>query len=411
MLRRIACGALSACLTSAVPAFAANRLAVAWNNNAGGAKVQAMTTSAPFEFVTPALPVGMNSLLRHAHGKLYALSDDGTITVIDADSWSVDHVFSFGAANPPMDIAVIDSTRAYVTRASSTHLERLDLGSGALIPVVDLSAFADADGIPDLGLTALFEGRLFIQLPRKFRCGEATNPPVLAVVDVNSEQLVDADPIAPGVQAIDLDGACPGRKMPVVAQTRTLWVSAGGGYNDVGGYERVNVDTLESMGMFIIEHTDIDSDIGPLIMVAADRGYVVSGTDSTLSSHVRSFTLAGGLDPAEHHTSLGYDLPEMEYDPPTGHLFVPDGQFDSQGIIVFDASTATRLTPTPIAVTGMPTDVELICDGPAYDCAALLEPASIPAASTWGLVGFFLGTSIAGARILRRKECTPFVAS
>jgi hypothetical protein len=267
---------------------------------------------------------------------------------------------------------------------------------------VDLSSFADADGIPDLGMMVLFEGRLFVQLPRKFRCYEASNAPALAVVDVDNEQLVDADPVAPGIQAITLQGACPGRKMPVISETRTLWVSASGGYNDFAGYERVNVDSLQSMGIFLREGTDINSDVGPIIMVAPDRGYVVSGTDSTLSSHVRSFTLSGGLDAPEWYTSVNYDMPELEVDPESGHLFVPEGNATPfHGVLVFDAPTGTRLTPSGIPTNGQPTDLELMCEDSVHDCS--VAPAStIPAASTWGIAAFALLLGVAGSIQIRR---------
>ncbi len=400
-------GLASVWIVAVDPAHAAERrVAVAWNDLSGGGRVQAMSTSPPFAFVTPPLTIGTGAVLRHADGKLYALSgDEGTITVIDEASWTVERVYSFGAANPLMDIAVIDPSRAYVTRGSSTHLERLDLVSGSLTQVVDLGSFADADGIPDLGMMVLFESRLFVQLPRKFRCFKASNAPALALVDVANEQLIDADPNVGGVQAIALQGACPGRKMHVVAQTRTLWVSATGGYNDFAGVERVNVDSLQSVGIFLIEGTDISSDIGPIIMVAPDRGYVVSGTDSTLSSHVRSFTLSSGVDAPEWYTSVNYDMPELEFDPQSGHLFVPEGNGEpNRGVFVFDAATGTRLTPSGIPTSGQPNDLELMCDCPVHDCSVAACSIAVPTASTWGIAVLALMLGVAGCIQIRRQR-------
>lgn len=396
---------LGMCVSGSTVLAAPSRVAVSWNLISGEGRVAAVSTIPPYQLVTSELPIGPNAVLRHANGKLYAVSGDaGTIVVIDETSWTIDRTYSFSPPNPLMDIVVVDSTRAYVTRGDSTHVERLDLATGALTPVVDLSPYADGDGIPDLGLMTLFEDCLFVQLPRKFRCSFASNAPSLAVIDVNTEQLIDANPIAPGVQLIALQGSCPGRKMPVVAQTRALWVSASGGYNDFAGYERVNIDTLQSMGIFIHEGTDIASDVGPIVMTGTERGYVVSGTDSTLSSHVRSFTLGEGLDPTEWHFEVGYDLPEFEFDPATDRLFVPVGTIGSGGVYVFDATTSQRLTPTPISTGGHPTDLELMCDAPVHDCATMFQGPPIPALSSEGTAVLIVALLCLGGLLAGRKN-------
>ncbi len=387
-----------------VPAIGAvaspNRLAVTFDDfsNSQGF-VRAMTTTPPFEFVTPAIDVGLSAVARHAGDRLYVVSADAArITVVDEAAWTVVKVIQLAPQSGPVDLAVVDAKRAYLTRSSSAHLERIDLTTGDLREVVDLSPFADADGNPDLGMMVLFEGRLFIQIRRLDQSQAPIAPPYLAVLDVDTEQLVDVDPGLPGVQAITLEGTAPRFKMQAIRATRTLWISATGIFHDSGGYERVNLDTLQSLGLAIQEQVDINVDAGPIIMVAPDRGYVTSSTDLLLSSHVRSFKVNIGLDEPEWFTTLGYFIPAFEYDPPSDHLFIPEGNTEGiKGVHVFHAASGARLTDIPVETAGQPTDLELMCPCPEVDCS--LESVcveSIPSTSNAGLMILAAGIIAAG---------------
>jgi hypothetical protein len=102
-------------------------------------------------------------------------------------------------------------------------------------------------------------------------------------------------------------------------------------------------------------------DLGPFVFVTADRGYLVFSTDFDLSSHLTPFSLRGGVEPVQLHVSVGYAVPALVFDPLAGTLFVPDaGSLGSVGVNVFDAATGDRLTPTPIAIAGQPTDLLLL---------------------------------------------------
>ncbi|MCH8242702.1 MAG: hypothetical protein IH897_08840, partial [Planctomycetes bacterium] len=193
-----------------------------------------MDTAAPWDFTTPPLEVGANSIARFAQGVLYVVSrSEDTITAIDPVSWSILQVYALAEGSEPLDIAVVDAQSAYVTRRLATHLLRLDLDTGATSEATDLSMFADADGVPDMGMMALHEGRLFVQIRRQNGDpGPLVPPAYLAVVDIGTEQLIDVDPVAPGVQAIELAGTKPcgdcqrQRELPSSIFTPSPWTDS-----------------------------------------------------------------------------------------------------------------------------------------------------------------------------------------
>jgi YVTN family beta-propeller protein len=219
------------------------RVAVAWNPLGSSGSVRSMSVSAPWRFQTPILESGQDAAVRFAEGRLFVLSQkDGTVSVVDPASWSVERSIPLGAESRPVDIAVIDPRLAYATRAKATRLLRLDPATGAAEEAADLSAHADADGIPDLGTMAIHEGRLFVQI-RRFNVqapGMMAAPAYLAVVDAATGEEIDTDPGKPGLQAIELQGTSPKHKMQVLPQSRRLFVSATGGSHDAGGLEVID---------------------------------------------------------------------------------------------------------------------------------------------------------------------------
>jgi hypothetical protein len=367
-LRQSAGAALvSLCLASAAADAAAGQLAVAWSDETSAASVRALYTREPWPWRRTPLAAEGSLFLRHAWPRLYAVSrTSGTITSIDLRRWRSRRTFELGSSSEPEDVAVVGRTM-YVTRRRATRLLRLDLRTGTAQEAADFSAFADGDGIPDLGTMAVHEGRLFVQIRRANEDAPfGLEPPAyLAVVDVASGELIDTDPNRDGVQAIELHGTAPKQRMQVIEETRRLFVSATGAFFDGGGIEAIDLDGLRSAGLVLREADGMTgADLGAFVFVGPERGYLVYSTDLDLSSHLKPFSLRDGVEPGpELHVSVGYFVPSLEFDPVRNFLFVPDGAFDRRGVFVFDTSTNERLTPAPIGTSGMPTDILLLRNG------------------------------------------------
>jgi hypothetical protein len=357
---------------------------IAWNDvGANAGMLGAISASAPWRAVRDPIPVGLNSVLHSAFGKLYVLSAaDRTVSIVDPVAWTIEETFSLAPGDEPVDIKVTSPELAYITRRGATGLLQLNLTSGATHEVVDLGIFADSDGIPEQANMAVHEGRLFIQLQRVNFDEPAPFPlPYVAVVDLDSGQIIDADPAREGVQAIELEGTFPKTKMQVVEQTGKLFVSATGGFFDQGGIEVIDLDSLQSEGLVIREADDFTgADLGPFLMVGPDRGFLAYSTDLLLSSHLHQFSLPGGVDPAELAVALDYFSPAIEIDPGANSVFFPLGGSLENGLHVFNAATGARLSDQLIATSGPPTDLIVV--------EAVPEPAGALLALCWSVAVF-----------------------
>lgn len=397
----LVCGGISGGTSS--PA-AERFVAVAWSDSQQGrGSVQRFQSEPPWAFDGDAIVVGGNPTLRFADNRLYAVSGaDGTITVIDCATWSVTQVYAIGAQSQPLDIAVVSPETAYVTTRTSTQLLRLHLDTGAVQHALDIGGFVNPGGVLTAGMMEVDAGRLLIQVARYESlavgaAGAAAPTAYLAVVDIASERLLDVDPIQEGIQAIALQGTFPKYKMNLLRDTRRLYLSASGAFFDEGGLEEVDIGALASLGLVIPEaEGNTASDLGSFVMVAPDRGFLVSSTDFAPSSHLARFSLDGGVQQEELFVTVPYRVPTMVHDPQTHTIFIPDGG-SANGVWVFDADTGEKRNRDPLPLRGPATDIELLCDPEqSCDCAVGYRCEAVPASSQRGLVVLCLSLLVAG---------------
>lgn len=343
---------------------AGRQLAVAWDDpNSGSGMVRAMDVAAPWDYTSSPLAVGRDPVLRFAEQSLFVVSPaDDTIQVVDPLSWSVERTYPLPAQTTPTDVAVIDAHTAYVSPSNSSLLLRLNLDTGDVTPAVDLSPLFPPGGVPDLRTMIAHDGRLFVQM--YFVAVQDPSPTVLAgslaVVDVSTEQLVDADPNASGTQSVQLEGTGPKFKMQVIPSTNELFVSATGSFFDDGGIEVVDLDTLTTKGLIVKEAAgNTAADVSAFVMLTPDEGYLTFTTDFATSSHLHQFSRDGTVDQTELHVSVPYLAPGLIHDPQSGQLFIPQGGFSPAGIQVFDAASGEQLTTDVISFGNDPTDLVL----------------------------------------------------
>jgi hypothetical protein len=336
------------------------RLLVACSDGPRDGAFGVVAPAPPFEVAAGFRPAEPDAVVR-AHGKwAYLLSRaSGVLAVHDLRSARQRKRFALGAATRVQDLVVLDPRLAYVSREGATHLLRIDPKSGRRSEVVDLSGFADADGLPEPGNLLVYEGRLYVQIRRRDPDGAFVPPAMIAVVDLETESLVDADPSRDGVQAIELAGTSPKMAMQVIGEPPKLFVSASGGFFDEGGLERIDLDTLASEGLVIAEADGVvGADLGAFVMTSAASGLLVFSTDLLLSSHLLPFTLPGGVAPGpEWIVSLDYFAPALAYDPAAQRLYYPHNRAGDTGVHVFDAATGDRLTGAATPCPAPPSDL------------------------------------------------------
>ena len=313
----------------------------------------------------------------HYHdGRVYIVNRLGqdNILVLDAMDWRTPLTqFSVGNGTNPHDIEIVAPDKAYISRYDAASLLIVNPQDGAELGQIDLSAFADADGLPEVSQIVRVGERLYLscqRLDRNSGWGPA-DISYLIVVDLTTDTLIDVDPDAEGVQGIALSAANP-NSMAVVGEQ----IAVGGVVNfgdRAGGVEIVDVATNRSLGLAVREE-DLGGDIASVVLVDQNRGYAVV-TDANFANSVRPFELSSGTVGAPLENISGGFIPSLAVD--GDRLIVADrGSFDdpaSAGLKFYDAATGaflrgpidTGLPPANIVVLGdaaIPTAVEETAD-------------------------------------------------
>jgi DNA-binding beta-propeller fold protein YncE len=320
----------------------------------------------PWPVETGLEPVSADPVVRYAGGRIYVVNRFGAdnIQVIDPETFDTIAECSVGAGSNPNDIVVIDEHRAYVTRYETAELYEFDPITCTVLDVIDLSVFADADGIPEMSTMALDGTRLFVQIQRWDRdVWQPVPPSYLAVIDVTTNAIVDVDPAAPGVQAIALTGVNPFGQMRIDDPERRLYVPEPGVYQTAdGGIDAVDLDTFDALG-FMTTEAQLGGDVGPFCLASSAVGFAVAGAFDFSSYRLVRFSRATGNVLGTLYTTTGL-IPDVECDPPSSQAFLADRKVTAPGVHVFDLATGNRLTGSPINVGLPPADLVVVRQQP-----------------------------------------------
>lgn len=297
-----------------------------------------------------------DNVIRSYNGMVYVINRLGAdnILVLDPkDLRKAVRQFSTGKGSNPQDIAFASPTKAYVPRYERASLLVVNPATGDSLKSIDLSAFADADGVPEMAAAFVVGKRVYVacqRLDRKARFAP-TDKSVVAVIDAAADTVIDLDPKTAGVQGIDLTLKSP---ISAVLRSGRIYLSCVGSYSDLkdGGIEVVDTAQNRSLGVGIGEAT-LGGNAGPLAMSSDSTGYVVV-SDASFTNSIKRFDLsvktASGL--LKGHS--GGFTPDLQVS--GGRLYVADqGSFTdpkSAGVLIYDAATGERLKG-PIS-TGLP---------------------------------------------------------
>ena len=273
------------------------------------------------------------------------------------------NTFSVGAGTEPRDIAIVSPTLAYVSRANSSHLYRVNPQTGVGTDVINLSFFGGSDSNPDMERMIIVNGRLFIQLRRidseeSVAAGNLPNG-AIAVIDIATETIIDASPTSILPDPIELMGPSPRLRMDVYKDSLLVSSTAEDHLNLQGGIELVDLNTLSSQG-FVVAESDVAA-LGGFTLTKEDQGYFVFHTDVLPSNHLEEFSISGGNQKGpEVIVDLGCFLDSLLFDPRTNFLFMPSS---TGGLYVLDITTNQQPFGSPVFFPGKVVDQVLV--GPA----------------------------------------------
>ena len=312
------------------------------------------------------LTIHGDAIARYRDGKVYIVSRLGqdNILILDRSDLSQPVIqFSVGNGSNPQDIAFAADDKAYVSRLNSTGLLIVDPTLGTTVGEIDLSSFADGDGLPEMTQMAIVGSRLYVALQRLDRDNgfAPVAPGLIAVIDMETDTLVDVDPEAEGIQGWVLAAPNPAN---LIALGSFLYVSETSSFGDaVGGIEILDTTDFSSRGLVVTE-TELGGDVTWVSPVNSRKAFAVV-VDAGFGNTLVPVNLADGTvgPPLEGHSG-GFTI-SLTID--GSRLLVPDrGSVDapaSVGLLVYDVDTG-ELVAGPIAVGLPPGTVGVLSDAP-----------------------------------------------
>lgn len=260
---------------------------------------------------------------------------------------------SVGNGANPQDVAIVGGA-AWVPRYAMAQLGIFDLEGGAALGEVDLSPFADGDGLPEAVAVTVVGDYLYVLLQRLDQGGTwlPTGVGLLAIVDPTAWELVDADPDVEGVNAIPLGFGNPVDR-PLLLPDGRLAVLTQGSYTEVGDGAIEVIDLNPPYARQVVVTEDqVGGSVTFFATLAGERWFVVvnearePGTFD-VATVLKSVDAQGEV--VELLRTEGYDLADIAVTG-AGELLVADRRAGAAGVRVFDARTLEEITAAPISV-------------------------------------------------------------
>ena len=311
-------------------------------------KFSTLTAEDPWTATIDAATICPDAVARWHDGLVYVVNRLGcdNIQVLDpAQGFATALEFSVGGGANPQDIAfAAGGGKAYVPRQERDDVLVVDPATGDWLGSIDLSGWADADGSAELGSCVISGGLLLVAVLRLDRDFYWTpvGDSYLAVVDTATDQLVDANPGQPGVQAIPLVATNPAWELNL-GPDGLIYATCVGHYGLAdGGLERIDPVGLARVGRALDEAAR-GGDVGDVAVVDDGSAWAVV-SDASFVTKLKRFDPSTGGSVELVADGGGYVFFDLELGC-HGELFLGDQSFGAAGVRVYDAATAELLSP------------------------------------------------------------------
>lgn len=261
-----------------------------------------------------------DDIVRYYDGRIYVVNRYGYdyIQVFDSQMKKID-VWHLEKGSNPHDIAIVNG-KAYITCYDKNYLLVMD-ENGNEIKKINLSDFADSDGLPEANKMAVFGDKVFVTL----QCLDRNNyyapsgRSYLIVIDSSTDSIV---------RAIKLSSTNPFAS-PVVDGMHIYVDEVGRWGAEDGGIEKISVLNYNSYGFIIDENTAggdiVDFDIAPKhegmigiiiqfleeffnMNIIKQKIWMIT-SDSSFNTHL---VLYDGNDVENIYSTNGYSIADVE---------------------------------------------------------------------------------------------------
>lgn len=295
----------------------------------------------PSSVCTPCVRVGGDTAVRVAGSRVYVINrwgEDNIQVLAPENSFETALQFSTGNGTNPQDIVVINANKAFVSRLQNAKLLVVNPSTGAILDEVDLSAWADADGVPESARMLLIDNRLFVALQRLDTANwfTPTDKSSIAVINTDNNQVVTV---------IDLATTNPVTRLVYSPAENKIYVGCAGFYQSFGytipdgGVETVTVDTATDTYTpdgLVIDEATLGGDVNAIAVVSATQAYALISDAMFMNYLVRFNPTAGTVDNTLW-ISASY-MPDMILDS-HGYIYLADRALNNHGIRIFDTGT------------------------------------------------------------------------
>jgi DNA-binding beta-propeller fold protein YncE len=263
----------------------------------------------------------------------------------------------------PHDIAFAAPNKAYVTRYERATLLIVDPTTGPDCAgftrgTIDLGAFADGDGLPEMDQAVVIGDRLYVTLQRLDRRNffRPSDRSLIAVIDVATDAVVGTIALTGTNPFAESAGLVP----DPITGTLTLTEVGEFGRLDDGGLERVDPATLTAEGFFVTE-ADLGGNVTDVVLIDDHHAYAIL-LDAVARSRVVRF------DPTLRQVTATLAegdefLVDIERGPDGQTLYLTDRTLKHPGIRRFAIADDTEIAPSPID-TGLPPFDVVFVEGP-----------------------------------------------
>lgn len=267
--------------------------------------------------------------------------------------------FSVGNGSNPQDILVLSPNKAYVTRYESPYNDVLIVHpvTGKTLGRIPLGKFAsNPDHLPRPAAMLRVGDLAFIALQNldaSFNWGENTlEPGRLVVVDVLTDQVVDADTTTPEPDPIILSTRNP-QTLAYSAGQNLIYVASAGLFvqyhPEWGGLEAVDPTNLVSAGV-ILRGSDpgINGNVESAVLTPGLTAYLLVSmlsSSNNFQSRVLEVSLTSGLPLSTIYTAAADAMVSDLALDPQGFLIIADRWPERPALVIYNSNTRQFLNP------------------------------------------------------------------
>ncbi len=253
--------------------------------------------------------------------------------------------YSVGADTNPQDIAVVNPQKAVIPRLDQTDLLVVHPTKGTALGAIDISMFADSDGLPEAAQAISVNGTVYVTLQR-------INNTTWAPSEFSSVLIIDGVTNAVTAQ-IKLNVKNPTGKLRFSDAVDGLVLAGTGAWGALdGGIEVMGLDgTLRGI---LVTEAALGGDVTDAVIATPTKGYAVisvSGENGS-DTHLVAFNPQTGVKGATLIVSQGYNLSNLELSR-DGKLWVADRTSTNPGVRIFNVADNAEITSAPLNV-GLP---------------------------------------------------------